>query len=198
MNPADRSLEHIYKESAPVDFNPFAADLLASVPATEPQREIWAAASLSPEASCAYNESRCLELHRHLDTGAMAHALSRLAQRHDALRATFGPDGQALCIAREIALDVTPVDLRHSDTTLDALRAHEVTAPFDLINGPLFRCRIVHIDDYSHAVLLTAHHTVCDGWSFSVLFDELAQLYSAAVRGEADDPEPAPSFAAYA
>lgn len=174
-------------DAAPVDFDPFAApDLEATVTATESQREIWAAASLGVEASLAYNENICVELKGVLDTARLAGALNALARRHDSLRAAFGPDGQALCIARDIPLDTSVVDLAESGEDLESFRAREVELPFDLVNGPLFRCRIIRIAAQHHALLITAHHTICDGWSFGVLLDELAKLYN----GDALPPAP--------
>ncbi|HEX7047613.1 MAG TPA: amino acid adenylation domain-containing protein [Gammaproteobacteria bacterium] len=185
----------IYNESGstPVDFDPFAAaDLEVTAPATESQREIWAAASLGAEASCAYNENICLQLEGELDTGRLANALAELARRHESLRAAFGPDGEALCVTREIPLDLATVDLRAADQDLEALRKQEVETPFDLVNGPLFRCRIVQLSERQHAVLITAHHTICDGWSFGVLLDELARLYNG------ETLPPAPRFSEHA
>ncbi|HEX7029123.1 MAG TPA: amino acid adenylation domain-containing protein [Gammaproteobacteria bacterium] len=178
---AREEITPIYKESAsaPVDFDPFAApDLEATAPATESQREIWAAASLSDEASCAYNENICLQLEGELDVPRLAVALAELVRRHESLRASFGPDGEMLCIARDIPLDTELVDLAATGGNLDVLRRFEVELPFDLVNGPLFRCRIVRLAEQRHAVLITAHHTICDGWSFGVLLDELAALYN--------------------
>lgn len=191
-------INNVSRESSdPVDFDPFAGapELVATAPSTEPQREIWAAAALNEEAACAYNESICLFLDGRLDAAALGRALHALAQRHESLRASFGPDGASLCIAREIPLDLEVVEATDG---LDVLREREVLQPFDLTRGPLFRCRVVRLCGDRHAVLITAHHTVCDGWSFGVLLHELAALYNAFARGERPRLPPAPGFAEYA
>lgn len=196
----------IYKESpqlaadsAPVDFDPFAdaPDLLDTAPSTEPQREIWAAASLGRDAACAYNESICLTLEGECDTGALQSALRDLVARHEVLRVSFSPDGQTLCLAEQIPLDLSVVDIE-ADEQLQQLREHEVTEPFDLLHGPLFRCRIIRSNTNRHAVLITAHHTVCDGWSFGLLLTELAALYNSYRNGTPVDLEPAPGFLEHA
>ncbi|HEX8106152.1 MAG TPA: aminotransferase class III-fold pyridoxal phosphate-dependent enzyme, partial [Kofleriaceae bacterium] len=46
-----------------------------SSPSTEPQREVWLAARLGPEASLAYNESVSLHLRGELDVAALRHAV---------------------------------------------------------------------------------------------------------------------------
>jgi len=55
-----------------MEFDPFAGPrLLAAVPSTETQREIWTAAQVSREASCAFNESSSLALTGPLDRDAL-------------------------------------------------------------------------------------------------------------------------------
>ncbi|HEX7031237.1 MAG TPA: condensation domain-containing protein, partial [Gammaproteobacteria bacterium] len=199
---ADRN-HPIYKESnassRPVDFDPFAdaPELVATAPATEPQQEIWAAASLGREASCAYNESLAITLDGELAIDALRAALRTLVARHESLRASFGPDGHEICIARDIPLDLDVIDA-HGAAGMAALREREVSEPFDLLNGPLFRCRIVRLEPRRHVVLFTAHHTICDGWSFGLLLRELAALYNDARAGRAHALPDAPSFTAYA
>jgi hypothetical protein len=84
---------------AAVDYDPFASPALARVvPSTEAQREIWLAAKLGEDASLAYNEAVALHLRGTLDRAALAQALQDLVDRHDALRATFGPDGETFCV----------------------------------------------------------------------------------------------------
>src|SRR5690606_40583829 len=76
--------------------------------------------------------------------------------------------------------------------TLEDLRAREVRATFDLARAPLVRARIARVDVDDHALILTAHHLVCDGWSVGVLLNDLAALYNGAAL------EPAPAFRDYA
>ena len=65
---------------------PSKAARVRAVPSTEPQREVWLADRLGPEASLAYNESVSLHLRGELDVGALRHAVRELPRRHDALR----------------------------------------------------------------------------------------------------------------
>src|SRR5262249_1070374 len=65
-------------------------------------------------------------------------------------------------------------------------------APFALAAGPLVRGRLVRMGPDDHALLLTMHHVVSDGWSVGVLARELGGLYAAFSRGEADPLPPLP------
>lgn len=186
-----------------VDYDPFAgADVARVVPTTEPQREIWLADQLSKEASLAYNESVMLRLEGPLDVDALKRALASLVRRHEALRATISANGEELCIAADLALDVPLND--HAGLSKDgqaeklaAARARAVETPFDLENGPLFRAELFAFSD-EHVLMLTAHHIVCDGWSFDVIVHDLAAFYSAERGAISASMEAAPSYADYA
>ncbi|HEV2756821.1 MAG TPA: amino acid adenylation domain-containing protein, partial [Actinomycetota bacterium] len=53
----------------------------------------------------------------------------------------------------------------------------EAMRPFDLERGPLLRARVLRLGADDHVLLLVMHHIVSDGWSRSVLLDELGTLY---------------------
>ena len=63
-------------------------------------------------------------------------------------------------------------------------------AAFELENGPLIRGRLIRMAGDEHALLITMHHIVSDGWSMGVLISELGALYRAFSEGQ-DDPLPA-------
>ncbi|TXH57413.1 MAG: amino acid adenylation domain-containing protein [Burkholderiaceae bacterium] len=186
------------------DFDPFAGgDIERVVPTTEAQREVWLADQLGTEASLAYNESASLRFTGRLDAAALQAALQGLVQRHDALRATIGPDGSELLIGADARLPLELIDLRGlgdeaMTQRLDALRRDAVETPFDLAQGPLLRASLARLGDDAHELVLTAHHIVCDGWSLGVIAHELMALYRAQRDGQPADLPPAPSYAEHA
>ncbi|MDR3445562.1 MULTISPECIES: non-ribosomal peptide synthetase [unclassified Dyella] len=186
-----------------VDYDPFAGAALARVvPATAPQREVWLASTLEPEASLAYNESVSLRLHGDLSVEALQTALRQLPERHEALRATFASDGGELCIAAELDL---PCPLRElswlgpdeQQAEIEATLARVVSEPFNLDTGPLVRAEVLRLSSQEHLLVFTAHHIVCDGWSFGVIVRDLAALYAQQI-GKGEELPPADVFADYA
>ena len=169
------------------------------VPLTESQREIWLAAQLSEEASCAFNESLTLHLRGSLNVDALVRALRTLMLRHEALRGCISCDGLRMKIAPHMELAVPVVDVSQLDSTEKQKRlrdciAQEACSPFDLANGPLVRATLVRLHPDRHALVFTGHHIVCDGWSVNVLLDELGKIYAGK---EAELPSPV-KFSAYA
>src|SRR5438034_897171 len=75
----------------------------------------------------------------------------------------------------------------------------ESGTPFDLGRGPLLRGKLLRLGEEEHALLLTMHHIVSDGWSVGVLVRELGVLYEAYAGGkESPLPELPIQYADYA
>ena len=186
-----------------VDYDPFAEGALSRVvPTTEPQREIWLADQLGCDASLAFNESVTMRLKGRLDADALRDALQALIDRHGALRANLGPDGDTLCMLDGVLLELPTHDYAALDQAgRDAAVAERlrlaVETPFALQHDRLFRAELLRLGDDDHLLVLTAHHIVCDGWSWWVLTRELGALYAQRLGTPASLP-PADDFAEYA
>lgn len=187
-----------------VDYDPFLLGALEKVvPTTRSQREIWLADQLSPEASLAFNLSVTLRFLGALDVESLRRGLQDLVDRHDALRANVAPGGMELCVRARAPftceiVDLSGLALQDAGTAL-ADRLHcQVQTPFSLALDPLFRAELIRITPTEHILLLTAHHVICDGWSWWVIVRELGALY-AQHSGAKKSPLPAPvSFVDFA
>jgi len=190
-----------------------AASGLLEVESTVPQRGIYASSRLSEHLSASYNESMTLRFTGNISIEKMARAMERLIGRHDALRTSFDENGLVMKIAavQRIAMPVTDLSSMLADETpldgrgrpslqedrLRRLIADETSLPFPLPAGPLFRCQMVLLGPDRAAVILTAHHIICDGWSLDVLIHDLCAFYSEEISGAPASLEPAKSYADY-
>jgi amino acid adenylation domain-containing protein len=186
----------------PVDFDPFAPLAADVLPLTEPQKEMWLAAQMGDEASCAFNQCFCLSLRGPLSVESMERALRRVADRHDALRATIDPDGEGQRIAAAATLTLPVLDLsqraaQDRAAEVERILVAETTTPFDLASGPLLRARLVREAEDLHRLVVTVHHIICDGWSSAVLFGDLGVLYAADRRGTQAQLTPAVPYREY-
>jgi amino acid adenylation domain-containing protein len=177
-----------------------------SAPTTEAQREIFHAVQMGDEANCAFNESNIIRFSGGLDIAVLKSALHDIVVRHPALRSTFSEDGNTQHFhpsGKSIELiehDFSSLDPESPSATLplSLIRRSESSIPFNLTNGPLVRFELVHLSGQSHELLFTAHHMVCDGWSFGMILAELATAYNARKGGNLPVLPPAMSFAEYA
>jgi len=171
-----------------------AAGRDGTLPLSFAQQRLWFLAQFKG-ASAAYHMPGGLRLQGELDRLALIKALARIVARHEALRTTFVVhDGEASqrILAADIGFALTEHDLSgvaDAEARLDRLAAAEAAMPFDLEQGPLIRGRLVRLAKDDHALLVTMHHIVSDGWSMGVLTRELTALYEANVRGK-EDPLP--------
>jgi amino acid adenylation domain-containing protein len=177
-------------EFTPVEFDPFAdaTGQPTTIPLSEGQREIWAAAQMGSEASCAYNLCFALRLVGTVSVEDLQSSVQSVFDRHEALRMVFDPSGEHQVAQPVRRIDVPVADLSglppgKRDAALDAIFIEEVETPFDLVSGPTARVRIVVEAVNQYLLLLTAHHLVFDGWSSWIFFRDLAAFYAAARRG---------------
>ncbi|MBK7269283.1 MAG: hypothetical protein IPI07_07155 [Flavobacteriales bacterium] len=187
-----------------VDFDPFTGPSIErTAPTTETQREIWTAAQMGPEASCAYNESVSLELRGALDRNALLSSLAQLSERHEAMRSVLSASGTRNIILTQVELPVNEIDLasfpsNEQEARLQELGHADMSTPFDLKNGPLFRFALVRLAPTQHLLRITGHHLVCDGWSLGILMADLSALYSAICQGRPAELPPAYRYSDHA
>ena len=180
----------------PVDFDPFADTSDLRLPLTAQQSEVWVESHMGTEASCAFNQCFVLHLKGLLSVASMQNALDKVISRHAALRARFGEEGneQRISVSGQVKLVFEDLSGQVENQRLDTVERileRETSAPFDLENGPLVRATVIKEAADLHRLILTVHHIVCDGWSSSVLFSDLAASYAADRFGlEARLPEP--------
>jgi len=171
------------------------------IPLTENQREIWATHQLGDRAACSFNESVSFDLAGPLDRAALTSAVSAITQRHDALRLVFARDGSGFVVADATAATITDHDFSATDDPqkqLDELLAKNASEPLAITVSAPVRFNLVKLAEDHHVLVVTAHHIVCDGWSFGVILEDLASLYDNRVRNQPDTLAPAPSFADHA
>jgi amino acid adenylation domain-containing protein len=159
-----------------------------AVPVAEAQREVWLACQQGPLAGAAFNETCTVQFHGDFKIEVMLRAIQTVVDRHDTLRTTFSPDGETQIIAARLTMDVPVEDLStqpaaERDGRLLALREAEGSRHFDLARGPLLAARIVKLAAAHHALIFTAHHIACDGWSYDIVLRELGMIYTALCEG---------------
>lgn len=115
-------------------------------------------------------------------------ALAELVRRHESLRTTFEEvDGQLSQVIHPPFKVSLPVeDLQHlpkdaRSRQADTIIRQQARIKMDLEKGPLFSCRIIRMGVDEHILLLTIHHSICDGWSNGVVLRDFAAVYDGLV-----------------
>ncbi|MEN4957725.1 syringomycin E biosynthesis non-ribosomal peptide synthetase SyrE, partial [Pseudomonas syringae] len=197
--PTVRGLASLVNAAAPGEAQSIPrANRSGRLPLSFSQQRLWFLDHLDHAAGAAYHLPMALRLTGALDTAALEATLDRLVARHETLRTRFelvdGEPVQKIAPA-DSRFPLLKQDLRdlsgdERTSTLARLGQENATQLFDLTKGPMLRGHLLRVADAEHVLLITLHHIVSDGWSNSVLAQEVSALYAAFSQGQ-KDPLPA-------
>ncbi len=164
-------------------------------PASFAQRRLWFLDQLNPEAATTYNVMSVQRLRGPLQADVLERSLNEIVRRHESLRTYFDSgDGDPMQVVEaelpgvRITITEAPGDETRTDAEVERIVAAHVVQehgiPFKLTQCPLLRAKLVRLAPDDHALLLTMHHIISDGWSLSLLYKELAQIYEAYLVGQ--------------
>ncbi|MZF89103.1 alpha/beta fold hydrolase [Streptomyces sp. SID5643] len=163
---------------------------------SEAQRRMWFLERLT-SGRALYNLPSAHRFRGELSVDALRSALGELTRLHEMLRMRYADVlGEPLQLPSGRPLDLRVIDLRGRDA--DAREAEvrrqaeqDAREPFVLLGGPLVRATVLQVADDDHVLLLNLHHSIGDGWSLGLLYDQLAQLYEDFTHGR-EPSVPAP------
>ncbi|MBD6619328.1 amino acid adenylation domain-containing protein [Komarekiella sp. 'clone 1'] len=154
------------------------------LPISLTQLEFWFFEQFYP-GNPVYNLPLVYRVTGSLDVKALEQSLREIVRRHETLRTTFKVEsGQVVyAISPEPVFDFAVVEVQNIFEAKQQAEK-EIKQPFDLARGPLLRSKLWRLTETEHLLVVTTHHIVADGWSFSVLTQELATLYEAFSQGK--------------
>ncbi len=160
------------------------------------QQRLWFLDQLIP-GNPAYAFCNIVRMIGKLDVASLEKSFQEIVNRHENLRTSFVLEGEKpeQHIRDHLKIDFPVIRLdnlpeQEREAALQKCAAEEARKPFDMATGPMFRVSLAVISDTQHAVLLTMHHIVYDGWSLAVLFRELKELYEAFSAGRESTLQP--------
>ncbi len=130
-----------------------------------------------------YNLSSCFGLRGRLDINALSRAIQAIIAQHDILRVRFERrQGEWFQLLAERPLKVAVSDLEglqksYKDIQLKRLVERDSQTPFDLLDGPHLRLRVIRLSPARHWLVVVMHHIVSDGHSIRLFVDALRQQY---------------------
>jgi len=164
------------------------------MPCSISQQRFWVLDQLASGNSAAVDRRRCgdsaqvQQRRQHVDV--LHQALHAIVRRHEALRTSFAwiddevrqvisPDAQFRVQQKD--LTVLPEDHRQEQLLLEMTA--EAQRPMRLDKAPIFRVKLLRLEEEDHALLFTLHHIICDGWANGILVREIGVFYQAILEG---------------
>jgi len=175
------------------------------IPLSFAQQRLWLLDQLEP-GSASYNLPVGVWLRGTLRDDLMERCVCDLVARHETLRTRYVAEEGA---PRQIIEPHVDVPMRRADVSgrpeeqrmeaALALAGEEGRQPFNLVTGPVVRALLIRLSASEHLLIINFHHVAMDGWSLSIFYRELAEIYGAYLA-EAPSPlqEPALQYADFA
>jgi amino acid adenylation domain-containing protein len=178
----------------------------ANPPISPEQTNVWVHASMALDQPL-YNEPITIHRKGSFDLDILERSFNEVLRRHEAWRSAFATiDGDVVQVVTpdlKISLgltDLTTFDEDERESEALRLATEDARDPIDLTKAPLFRARVLKMDEDDHRLYLTLHHIIFDGVSiYKILVPELSAIYAAYEAGETPTlPEPKLHYGDYA
>jgi amino acid adenylation domain-containing protein len=187
---------------APPPITPVPRD--RELPLSFAQRRLWFLDQMDP-GNPLYNVPRAIRLTGNLNVPALLRALNALVERHEILRTTYqvAVDQPVQVVAPRLAFELPVIDLSGQDRGRREEEARRIVQEesdkgFNLASDPILRGKLLKLGEDEHVLFLNTHHIASDGWSSSVMVNDLCALYEAAVEDKhASLPELTIQYADY-
>ena len=150
------------------------------IPLSFAQERLWFIDKL--KGTSHYHIPSLLRLKGDLNIALLEDALRTIVERHEVLRTVYSlSDGKAH--QEVISSEAWCIDYIEKGSEQERLEDYAKTLvmqAFDLEKDYMLRAHLIKVAAEEHALILVRHHIASDGWSTSIIIDELKELYLAA------------------
>ena len=161
--------------------------------------------SISSHDISAYNIQVSIHLHGELNLTVLKECLKILVQRHQVLRTSFiweRVEKPYQVVHTDAVLSINEISLQSFDEDEKKSKFNDFiqkdrTETFDLETAPLMRTTLLQLAENDYYFVWSYHHSILEGWSVSIILNELWQLYDAKVTGKADQLPPVQEYTNY-
>ncbi|MFI5177455.1 MAG: amino acid adenylation domain-containing protein, partial [Vicinamibacterales bacterium] len=202
--PSDFPLAHVGQRALDVLQAHYGRDGLEDLYAPSPMQQGMLYHSLANPGSAVFVTQISCGLAGPLNRPAFREAWQQVVDAHPVLRAAFAlsTDEIQQVVCRRVRVPWREEDLRRRTPAERQQRIDEYLELdrqqlFDLAQPPLLRVALFRLDRDSYQLVLTLHHSVVDGWSLPLIFDDVFAAYDAMCQGRALRIEPRRPFRDY-
>ncbi|MDQ0416436.1 amino acid adenylation domain-containing protein/non-ribosomal peptide synthase protein (TIGR01720 family) [Croceifilum oryzae] len=153
-------------------------DFIKEYPLSEGQKLIFIHYHVNSDQST-YNEPFAWYIHTRVDVENLRRSFIEFMKRHEVFRSIFVLEQEPVQkVYREPIFDFECLDMEDADDVfLRNYFSSEARRPFVLEEGVAFRVRVLRISDEKYILHFVCHHIVLDGWTLSLMLDEVGLFY---------------------
>ncbi len=180
-NPIVKNLSDLIssKDNTNTNISISKADNAEYYPTSSAQARTYYASSLAGEDSKLYNISGGLILDKIPDIKKLENAFNKLIEKQPSLRTYFEIENEQVVQKIKDHIDFT---LETASSIIKDFQIknsfEEFIKPFDLSKAPLFRAKLLKMDNGKALLMIDMHHIISDGTSLSVLVNDVCKTYN--------------------
>ncbi len=151
-------------------------------PLTHPQKRIRYIEELYPGAPL-NNIGGYVKIEGQINLEIVEEAINGFIERNEAMRLQMTKDKgeifQYLTDYRRFSIDFFDFsDRENPEIAFDRWIEQEASTPFDIYDNPLYRFALFKVNSKNTGYLLKFHHLIADGWTTSLLIEEVFERYT--------------------
>ncbi len=148
--------------------------------------------SVYAPSSGVYCELFSCNIHGELNVSVFKQAWQKLVERHPILRTSFVWEGlkePVQVLHKQVTLPWEQQDWRAMASSvqqkrIEAFMVAEQQGGFEISQAPLMRLTLIQLADNDYQFIWSHHHLLLDGWSSSLLLNEVFAFYQALSKNE--------------
>lgn len=157
-----------------------------------------------PASDVYLNQLSC-DLHGEFNVSAFAQAWQQVVNRHPVLRTAFvweKLEKPLQVVGRQVKLSWEEQDWRgvsvvEQQERLENLLHTDQKRGFELSKAPLMRLTLIQLTETTYHFVWSHHHLLLDGWSVSIIFEEVINYYQGFCQGQNIDLKPPEPYRDY-
>ena len=155
------------------------AEQSAYYPVSAAQKRIYYASNISGKNSILYNISGGLILDKIPDVSKLENAFNELIKRQISLKTYFSIENNEVVQKIQDNIDFK-LDLENNVIEEKQIKSifDDFIKPFDLSKAPLFRAKIINLNNGKALLAIDMHHIISDGTSLSILVNDVCKIYN--------------------
>ncbi|WP_052675775.1 non-ribosomal peptide synthetase [Paenibacillus sp. IHBB 10380] len=163
-------------------------EFIKTSPLSEGQKSIYLHHHLHPKSSM-YIERFAWKIYSEIDASYIKQAFKELTKRHEIFRTIYAWEQEPVQkVHNEPIVDFGFLDAYGWDvSSVNQYLTEESHKPYDLEQEPILRSRLIRCADEEYILLLMCHHIAFDGWTFSLILDEIGIFYKHLKNGSTFD-----------
>lgn len=164
-------------------------------PLSHPQKRLWFLSQLEG-GNVVYNMTFPVHIIRSLPISTLHSAFTRMMERHEILRTSFiaveGQPRQKINEIHDLIFNIEhgSCDEANAHTGINEIIRDEHARPFDLMQAPLFRVKVIESTKGEQILIFTIHHIIIDAWSRIIFNQELAAIINSFESKRSDGLKP--------